>query len=328
MTTVDAHIHVNGDTEACLALLERLDLKWLNVCVAHTGEEWRTWRAACQALAEEHPRRYAWCTTFDVPDFQDSQGARAEYVERVLAELEQDLARGAIACKVWKNVGMELRKPSGAFWMVDDPLFDPIFEHLAREGIPALMHIGEPLACWQPLDETRPHYGYYSRHPEWHMYTKPDYPSHAEIIAARDRMLARHPSLRVIGAHLGSLEYDVAEIAKRLERYPNFAVDTSARMNDLAVQDRETVRQFFDAYSDRVLFGTDMVARDALSELPEAEQAERLARFESVYQREFTYYQTEETLSVAGREVRGLGLPADVLDKLYYENAAAWYPGL
>jgi predicted TIM-barrel fold metal-dependent hydrolase len=323
MTKIDAHIHVNGDTEACLTLLKRLDLKLFNVCVAHAGgEAWRTWRDAFQSLTDEHPARFAWCTTFDVPDFS------ADYAERVIAELERDFAAGAIACKFWKNIGMEIRKPSGEFLMIDDPLFDPIFDYLARNEIPALMHLGEPLACWQPLDENRPHYGYYSQHPEWHMYYKPDYPSHRQIIDARDRMLAQHPKLRVIGAHLGSLEYDVAEIAARLDRYPNFAVDTSARMNDLAVQDPDTVRQFLTAYAGRVLFGTDIVARDPLSGMTEEEREKRVARFEAVYRREFTYYETEETLTVANREVRGLGLPAEVLDQLYYESAAAWYPGV
>jgi hypothetical protein len=121
MTKVDAHIHVNGDTAACLALFERMDIKLFNICVAHTGEDWRAWRADCQALAEQQPARYAWCTTFDLPDFS------ADWAERVIAELEQDFARGAIACKVWKNIGMELRTPSGEFLMVDDPLFDPVF---------------------------------------------------------------------------------------------------------------------------------------------------------------------------------------------------------
>ena len=334
MVRIDAHIHVNGDHEQCIALLERLDLKLFNVCVAHTGEAWRVWREACQALAEQTPKRYAWCTTFDVPEFRRIDDTRrindmrADYAERVIAELEQDFAQGAVACKVWKNVGMEIRKPSGEFLMVDDPLFDPIYEYLARSGVPALMHIGEPLTCWQPLDENRPHYGYYSKHPEWHMYYKPEYPSHGQIMDARDRMLARHPRMRVVGAHLGSLEYDVAEIAKRLEQYPNFAVDTSARMKDLAFQDPETVRQFLTAYSDRVLFGTDIVARQALSDLPDKEREEWLAQIEAVYRQEFAYYETEETFEVANREVRGLGLPAAVLDKLYHDNAAAWYPGL
>jgi predicted TIM-barrel fold metal-dependent hydrolase len=328
MVRIDAHIHVNGDHEDCIALLERHDLKLFNVCVAHSGDPWRVWRKACQSLTDQYPERYAWCTTFDLPDFGRVNDMRTDYAERVIAELEQDFANGAIACKVWKNVGMEIRKPSGEFLMVDDPLFDPIFEYLARSGRPALMHLGEPLACWQPLDENRPHYGYYSQHPEWHMYTKSEYPSHKQIIDARDRMLAKHPEMRVVGAHLGSLEYDVAEIATRLDRYPNFAVDTSARMNDLAIQDPETVRQFLIAYPDRVLFGTDIVARQALSSLSDTERKEWLTRIEAKYQQEFAYYETEDTFTVANREVRGLGLPADVLDRLYHHNAATWYPGV
>ena len=62
--------------------------------------------------------------------------------------------------------------------------------------------------------------------------------------------------------------------------------------------------------------------------MSEDEQTARLAWFESRFQREFTYYETEETLTVAHREVRGLGLPAEVLDKLYTQNAAVWYPGV
>jgi hypothetical protein len=77
-----------------------------------------------------------------------------------------------------------------------------------------------------------------------------------------------------------------------------------------------------------VLFGTDIVARDPFSELPEGERAERVTRLESVWRREFAYYETEGTFTVANREVRGLGLSADVLDSLYYKSAAAWYPGL
>ena len=230
--------------------------------------------------------------------------------------------------EIRRPFGSAQGRPSGEFLMVDDPLFDPIFNYLARSGIPALMHIGEPLRCWQPLDEDGPHDSYYRLHPEWHMYDKPDYPSHRQIMDARDRMLARHPKLRVVGAHLGSLEYDVKEIARRLEQYPNFAVDTSARMRDLALQDPETVRQFFAAYPDRILFGTDIVARQALSELPDAERDAWLARIEAVYDREFAYYETEQVFQVVNREVRGLGLPEAVLTRLYHDNAAAWYPGL
>jgi len=80
--------------------------------------------------------------------------------------------------------------------MPDDPLLDPIYARIAARNKSLLMHIAEPLACWLPLDEKSPHYGYYSQNPEWHMYGKKRFPSHQELIQARDNVVARHPNLR------------------------------------------------------------------------------------------------------------------------------------
>ena len=104
------------------------------------------------------------------------------------------------------------------------------------------------------------------------MFNKPDFPSHEQLIAARDNVLAKHPTLRFIGAHLGSLEFDVDEVAARLARYPNFAVDISARLGDLAIQDSAKVRQFFLDYPDRILFGTDIVMRQPPSSMSPSEK--------------------------------------------------------
>jgi predicted TIM-barrel fold metal-dependent hydrolase len=323
MMRIDAHVHYNGDHQACLALLERLELKLLNISVAHGPEDpWREGAEAFRALAEAHPERYAWCTTFDQPDGAD------DWVERTIAGLETDFSRGAIACKVWKNIGMSARKASGEFLMVDDPIFDPVYAYLARSGRTVIMHIGEPLACWQPLDENDPHYGYYSAHPEWHMYGRAGYPSHRELIDARDHVMEKHPQLCVVGAHLGSLEYDVKEIAVRLDRYPNFAVDTSARTKDLAYQDREAVRAFFLAYADRILFGTDAVIRESHQAMSQDVREAALERMMARYLREFAYYDSDGEMDVAGRTVRGLGLPAEVLAQLYHRNAVRWVPGV
>jgi len=305
---------------AVAALLEgRLDSNWARWTRPWTTSAWAFLTARC-GLA---PERLFWCTSFDLPTFDE-----AEYADRVIAQIDADVAAGAVACKVWKSIGMEVRKPDGAFLMIDDPLFGPIFEHLRRIELPLLMHIGEPLACWRPLVDDNPHYGYYRRNPQWHMYDKPAYPSHERIIAARDRMIERNPKLRIIGAHFGSLEYDVAEIARRLDRYPNFAVDSSARLHDLTYQDRETVRQFFLDYPDRVLFGTDLVHREPVSRMSDAERAEHLERIAERYASDFRYYESDATMTLRGREVRGLGLPDAVLRRFCHDNAVAWYPGL
>ncbi len=325
MTVIDAHIHYVGDHPDALRTLRSLELKLLNVAVAHDASgQWRLNAGTYRELAHLYPERYAWCTTFDPPDF-----ARIEtYADDVIAGLQRDFDAGAVACKIWKNVGMRLRKPSGAFLMVDDPLFDPLYEYLASVGKSVLMHIGEPLGCWQPLDARNTHAGYYRAHPEWYMGDKPDHPSHKQLIEARDGVLARHPNLRVVGAHLGSLEYDVAEIARRFDRFGNFAVDTSARLRDLVRQKRSTVREFFVRHQERILFGTDVVQRQPVSEMNEQERSTHLASLEARYRREFAYFRSSTKMMLDGLEVQGLALPMDVIDQLLYRNAVRWYPGL
>ena len=324
MTVIDAHIHYGDRHPALLALLEELDLKLFNICVAHDENgKWRTQADLYSALTKEFPTRFAWCTSFDLPRLDDP-----DYVQKVIDGLDRDFEDGAIACKAWKNLGMEVKSASGDFFMVDDPLLDPIFDHIAQADRTLLMHIAEPLACWQPLDENNPHYGYYSNNPQWHMYNKPEFPSHQRLMDARDHVLEKHPNLRIVGAHLGSLEYDVDEVAARFDRYPNFAVDISARLGDMALQDSAKVRQFLINYPDRVLFGTDVVMRQDLSAMSEEERSQKLESLRQTYQTHFAYFESDQMVQVRRRQVQGLGLSPDNLEKFYTTNAQNWYPGL
>lgn len=329
MPIIDAHIHYGDDAPELLALLAEFDIRLHNINVAqksHGG--WRADADRYCSLAQQNPQRYAWCTSFDLPTVGDPTFDGSQYIDDVLAGLEQDFANGAVACKVWKNIGMEVRYPDGLFFHVDDPLLSPIFAWLAEQSYPLLTHIAEPLDCWLPLREGSPHYGYYSRNPEWHMYTRPDYPSHGELMAARDRVLAQHPSLRLIGAHLASLEYDVDVLAATLDRYPNLAVDTSARLFDLVVQDSAKVRGFVEKYQDRILFGTDVVMRTPPSSLAAEERAQAIASLRTVYTTHFAYFESKGIVTVRDREVQGLALSQGVLEKLYRTNAEQWYPRL
>ena len=62
------------------------------------------------------------------------------------------------------------------------------------------------------------------------MFGRTDAPGKEAILTARDRVLARYPRLRVVGCHLGSDEDNLKQLARRLDAYPNFAVDTAARV--------------------------------------------------------------------------------------------------
>jgi len=243
------------------------------------------------------------------------------------------LSRDAVGVKVWKDVGMELKDPDGRYVMIDDPRFRPLLDLTAGEDGTLIAHIGEPKNCWLPLDQMTVDGDrrYFSSHPEYHAYLHPELPRHEELIAARDRVLERNPRLRVVGCHLGSLEYDTDELAKRLDRYPNFAVDMAARIVHFQVQDREKVRAFLIKYQDRVLYGTDSAAgAGRRGDGPSIEtQARNLVE---VYERDFRYFATDADLDLpsvkAGHQTRGLALPAPVLRKLFYENARRWFPGL
>jgi predicted TIM-barrel fold metal-dependent hydrolase len=206
--------------------------------------------------------------------------------------------------------------------MPDDPVFEPILQFITDRTRTLFAHLAEPAAAWQPLDSSSPHYDYYKNYPAWHMFLHPERPAKQVILAARDRLLAQHPRLKIVGCHLGSMEGDVDEIAQRFEAYPNFAVDTAARIADLMLQPRARVRAFLIKHQDRVLYGTD------LSFMPWDRAEATIQHMENTYARDWKYFATAEIVRYKDRDIQGLALPRDVLRKLYQENALRWIPGL
>jgi predicted TIM-barrel fold metal-dependent hydrolase len=142
------------------------------------------------------------------------------------------------------------------------------------------------------------------------------------ILAARDHLLAENPKLRVVGAHLGSMETDLDEIAKHLDRYPNFAVDTAARMEYLMIQPREKVRNFLTKYQDRIVYGTD------LEFLNDEATADALKEWQQTYARDWRFFATDRMLPYRGRQIQGLNLPEQVLRHIFHDNAMRWIPGI
>ena len=324
MLTIDAHAHFAGDHPKTLQWMESADVKILNICVGRSATKGPVAHAdQYRQLAKDYPARYAWCTSIDLPGFDDPQ-----YAEKTIETLKGDFENGAVGCKVWKSIGMQLKRPDGKFVQIDDPIFEPIFSYIEQAGKTLIMHMAEALDCWRPLDEKNTMRTYYTNNPQWHMYGKDEYPHHSEIIAARDNVVARYPSMRVVGAHLGSLEHDVKEIAQRLAAYPNFAVDTCgpSRIVNLAQQDRGQVRQFFIDYQDRIMFGSDVQTGPQL-EMSEQQLDEVLETLRKSFQIGWDYYGTDKKFAVKGWDVHGLDLPKDVQEKLFCTNPPNWFPG-
>jgi predicted TIM-barrel fold metal-dependent hydrolase len=236
-------------------------------------------------------------------------------------QLNQDFAHGAIAVKVWKNIGMELKDRSGRYVMVDDPRLQPIFQDIVAHNKTLIAHQAEPDVAWIP-DPKAIDNSYYAEHPEWNMSKVAGAPSKAAVIASRDRLLAENPKLRVIGAHLGSMEADVDLVAQRLDRYPNFAIDTAARVPHLTIQPRAKVRAFLIKYQDRVLYGTDTDI------IQRSDVKSSITDWDKQLAEDWRYFSTADTFNYDGHMVKGLHLPPPVLRKLYHDNAMHWIPGL
>jgi len=58
------------------------------------------------------------------------------------AALDETFAQGAVMVKIWKEVGLELKRPDGTFMLPDDPLLDPVYAHIAarKKPLPFLPH--------------------------------------------------------------------------------------------------------------------------------------------------------------------------------------------
>jgi predicted TIM-barrel fold metal-dependent hydrolase len=320
MQPVDTHVHAFKSDPAFADLMARLRLRVLDICVADTQGiygELATQLARAKAFVGASPGHARLCVTFNPFTFQHK-----DFAQHTVKQLRQEFSDGAVAVKIWKNIGMELKTPDGRYVMPDDPAFAPIYREIAAENKTLVAHVAEPSSCWEPPNPDSPDYDYYKENPEWYMYLHPDHPRKEVILAARDHLLAENPKLRVVGAHLGSMETDVDEIAKRFDRYPNFAVDTAARMEYLMLAPREKVRNFLIRYQDRVVYGTD------LEFLANETTPDALKDWQDTYARDWKFLATDQTLQLRGREIQGLKLPEPVLRRIYHDNAVHWIAGI
>jgi predicted TIM-barrel fold metal-dependent hydrolase len=316
---IDVHAHLFENLPQLAAMLRSNNVSIVNVCNRGRDGHLAAMHRIALDMFRSHPDLFPFASCFDLTRIEEPG-----YTNEVIAWLDRTFRDGAVMTKLWKEVGLELRRRDGSFVLPDDPVFDPIYDFLAQRRKPLIAHLADPIDGWRPLDPNSPHYGYFRNNPQFHLYGKPGYPSHADLIAARDRILEKHPRLIVIGAHLGSLEHDLDQLAERLDRYPNFYVDCAARTRDLSRLPPERVRKFFQKYQDRILYGVDMTWKPFLRDSPPTDQqrASFIKQLEGRYRADYAFYAGSGPIQYNSQTVEALALPARILHKFYHENAA------
>ena len=319
---IDLHSHFYADIPELDALMERLNFRSVIICLGNDNDAGLAdWDKHAMALRARYPHRFAVCSTWNAAAWN-----APDFAERSIAWLDHTFDEGACMVKIWKNVGMEFKREDGSYVMPDDPIFAPIYRHLAERRIPLIAHLADPVAAWRPLDPESVHYGYYSRNLEWHLYGKEGVPSYDDIIAARDHILEQNPDLVFIGAHIGSMAHDLNEVAKRLDRFPNFNVEIAARTGDLSRKPAEEVRAFFVKYQDRIMYGSDL--EDCFQDDSPEARKKSVEGAEKHYLNTFQYYAGTGTAYIAHKDVECLALPKEVLEKFFFKNALRLVPEL
>jgi predicted TIM-barrel fold metal-dependent hydrolase len=226
------------------------------------------------------------------------------------SRLEAQKKNGAEGVKIWKNFGLKVRDQHRYLVAVDDARLEPIWTAAGELGLPVMIHVADPIAFFNPLDETNERWEELQAHADW-QFPSPPYPSFISIVEGLARLVNRYPSTIFIGAHVGCYAENLGWVADMLDRCPNFYVDISARIGELGRQPY-TARKFFINYADRILFGSDFG--------PDIEAYRLAYRFLETDDEYFNYNTSE--IPMQGRwYVYGMNLPDDVLKKVYYLNA-------
>ncbi len=301
---IDMHNHLDRSDHP-KEYLDEMDKAGVWKCVSLDGyskdDAYKEHLAELQALSKER------FLVFFRPDF--SKIDEPSFGSKEAEKLEQAVKEGIRGLKISKHLGLVYRDASGELVKVDDPRIDPIWSKCGELGIPVVIHVSDPKAFFDPVDRYNERYDELGAHPDWSFYGD-EFPSKEEILAQRNRVIARHPETIFIGAHMGTLPEELHQVASWLEVYPNFHVDIDARISDLGRQPR-TARKFLIDYQDRVMFGTDTPC--------DAESYRIYYRF---LETDDEYIDPSGGHHLQGRwMIYGVYLPNEVLEKIYYKNA-------
>ena len=295
------------------AVIEVMDACNLETIVNLDGD----WGSTLEANLDRYDRAYPGrIVTFCRLDWAEC--VEPGWPERLARSLEDSVARGAAGLKVWKDVGLHVRDESGDLVRCDDERLGPTWRVAEEAHVPVLIHIADPPAFFEPMNERNERLEQLLVRPQWR-FSDPSFPRFRVLIDALEALVASQPGVTFIGAHVGCNAEDLAWVDRMLRTYPNFHVDIAARVADLGRQPRTAARLILE-HPDRVLFGTDA--------FPPTEEA---------YADYFRFLETDDEYYSYSRAdppgcgrwtISGLALPAEVLAKLYGSNARRLIPAL
>jgi predicted TIM-barrel fold metal-dependent hydrolase len=300
-----------------VALMDRKNVKAM---VNLTGGHGQGLAKTIAAFDDAYPGRFFTCVEPSYERFLDPG-----YPKIQADAIEAAAKSGAKGLKILKTLGLYLREKisTGTLVTIDDKRFDPMWEACAAHNLPVFIHVADPEAFFLPIDRFNERYDELGFHPDWSFHGK-DFPSFANLMAARDRVYARHPKTAFVSLHVGHDAENLAFVGESMDRFANMTVELGARIGELGRQPRAS-RAFFEKYQDRIFFGTDAVPP------PDGDNYPQQVFKDQLYEIYYRFLETEDEyfdyapapVPPQGRWcIYGLGLTEGILKKVYHDNAA------
>ena len=309
---VDLHGHPPSlDNPATIqSVVAAMDSLNLQVIVQARGSSGQRLTRQIEAVrAAGYADRFVFFTTLSLRGVGPGSGVR------IAAQLEADVAAGAVGIgEIGKGFGLSTRKADGTRLEMDDPELDIVWETAARLGIPVFVHTGDPAEFFEPLDYENERWLEMAIFPGRRFNDRARYPTFDDLMAERDRMLAKHPNTTWVLAHMSWYTQDLGRLGELFDSHPNVHGEVGAVLYDLGRQPR-FAKAFFEKYKDRILFGKDSFRPE------EYPYYWRVFETEDEY---FDYYRDYH----AFWKLYGMGLSDDVLRQLYYGNALRIIPNM
>ncbi|SOD92651.1 amidohydrolase family protein [Spirosoma fluviale] len=313
---IDVHNHQWDMDKANLKpLLVQMDSLNMGIMINLSGRGWGSVAQGTQFFdnamanaAKAAPKRLAMFTNLNFDEI-----GRKGWTEDAVKLLEEDVKKGARGLKIFKNLGLNNKDESGQRVRVDDPRLDPIWAKCGELGVPVLIHTADPKSFWDPMDR------YNERWLELKLHggrrRSPNDPVPWEqLIAEQHNVFRKHPKTTFIAAHMGWYPNDLNKLDSLMTVFPNMNVEIGAVIAELGRQPRAS-RKFFEKYQDRILFGKD-------SWVPS-----EYATYFRVLESDDEYFPYHKKYHAFWR-MYGMGLPDEILKKVYYKNALRIVPGL
>jgi predicted TIM-barrel fold metal-dependent hydrolase len=244
------------------------------------------------------------------------------FVEECIETLNVHHQHGAKGLKILKELGLHYRDKDGNLINCNDPRLFPIWEEAGRLNMPVLIHQADPAGFFEPVTPENEHYESLKKYPSW-SFADPKFPRKVELLRRRDDLVRQHPGTTFILPHFGNYAENIRYTSDLLSENSNVYIDFSARLDELGRQPYSS-REFFIKHQDRIIFGTDMPANIDSS----VEMYRTYFRFLETYDESFYSPDYDGTFERARWPICGIGLPKEVLRKIYYGNILKIIPSL